>query len=45
LQEDVQKERARLIQKLQTEKKAGEGGDRPSRQKQHYHCDHEEDEG
>lgn len=44
-QEEVQKERARLIQKLQTEKKGGEGGDRPSRQKQHYHCDHEEDAG
>jgi imidazolonepropionase-like amidohydrolase len=44
-QEEVQIERARLIQKLQTEKKGGEGGERPSRPKQHYHCDHEEDAG
>lgn len=45
LQEAVQKERARLIQKLQTEKKGGEGGEKPSRPKGHYHCDSEEDEG
>ncbi len=45
LQEAVQKERARIIQKLQTEKKGGEGGEKPSRSKQHYHCDSEEDEG
>lgn len=45
LQDEVQKERARLIQKLQTDKKGGEGGDKPSRPKQHYHCDSESDEG
>jgi imidazolonepropionase-like amidohydrolase len=44
-QEDVQKERARLIQKLQAEKKGGEGGEKPSRPKQHYHCDSDLDEG
>ncbi|MFN0216042.1 MAG: amidohydrolase family protein [Saprospiraceae bacterium] len=44
-QEEVQKERARIIQKLQAEKKGGEGGEKPSRPKQHYHCDSEEDEG
>ena len=44
-QEAVQQERARLIQKLQSEKKGGEGGEKPSRPKQHYHCDSEEDEG
>jgi imidazolonepropionase-like amidohydrolase len=45
LQREVQQERARLIQKLQTEKKGGEGGERPSRPRQHYHCDSDEDEG
>ncbi len=45
LQTAVQQERARLIQKLQTEKKGGEGGEKPTRPKQHYHCDSEEDEG
>lgn len=44
-QEDVRKERARLIQKLQAEKKGGEGGEKPSRPKQHYHCDSDADEG
>jgi len=44
-QEAVQQERARLIQKLQSEKKGGEGGEKPSRPKQHYHCDSDEDEG
>ena len=44
-QDEVQKERARLIQKLQADKKGGEGGEKPSRPKQHYHCDSEEDEG
>jgi imidazolonepropionase-like amidohydrolase len=44
-QEDVQKERARLIQKLQADKKGGEGGEKPSRPKQHYHCDSDLDEG
>jgi imidazolonepropionase-like amidohydrolase len=45
LQDEVQRERARLIQKLQTEKKGGEGGERPRGPKQHYHCDSDEDEG
>ncbi len=45
LQEAVQTERARLIQKLQSEKKGGEGGEKPSRPKQHYHCDSDGDEG
>ena len=45
LQDEVQHERARLIQKLQTEKKGGEGGERPRGPKQHYHCDSDEDEG
>ena len=44
-QEAVQKERARLIQKLQADKKGGEGGEKPSRPKQHYHCDTDLDEG
>jgi adenine deaminase len=44
-QDEVQKERARLIQKLQAEKKGGEGGEKPSRPKQYYHCDSEHDEG
>ncbi len=44
-QKEVQQERARLIQKLQAEKKGGEGGEKPSRPKHEYHCDSEEDEG
>ena len=44
-QEEVQRERARIIQKMQSEKKGGEGGDRPRGPKEHYHCDSEEDEG
>lgn len=44
-QEEVRLERARLIQKLQSEKKGGEGGERPTRPRHHYHCDSEEDEG
>jgi len=44
-QEAVQNERARIIQKLLNEKKGGEGGEKPSRPKQHYHCDSEADEG
>jgi len=44
-QEELQKERARIIQKIQSEKKGGEGGEKPSRPKQHYHCDSDEDEG
>ncbi|MBL7825335.1 MAG: amidohydrolase, partial [Saprospiraceae bacterium] len=45
MQEEVQRERARIIQKLQAEKKGGEGGERPRGPKEHYHCDSEEDEG
>lgn len=45
MQDEVQHERARLIQKLQSEKKGGKGGDRPRRPKQHYHCDSDADEG
>ncbi|MFN0034299.1 MAG: amidohydrolase family protein [Saprospiraceae bacterium] len=45
LQEAVQQERARLIQKLQAEKKGGEGGEKPRGPKQHYHCDSDGDEG
>jgi imidazolonepropionase-like amidohydrolase len=45
MQEWVRKERARLIQKIQSAKKGGEGGEKPSAPKQHYHCDSEEDEG
>jgi imidazolonepropionase-like amidohydrolase len=41
----VEQERARLIQKLQADKKGGEGGEKPRGPKQHYHCDSEEDEG
>lgn len=44
-QEAVQKERARIIQKMQAEKKGGEGGERPRGPKEHYHCDTEADEG
>lgn len=45
MQDWVRMERARLIQKIQAAKKGGEGGERPSAAKQHYHCDSEEDEG
>lgn len=45
MQEWVRTERARLIQKMQAGKKGGEGGDKPTPPKQHYHCDSEEDEG
>lgn len=44
-QQQVRAERARLIQKLQAEKKGGEGGDKPRGPKGHYHCDSDEDEG
>jgi imidazolonepropionase-like amidohydrolase len=43
--EAVAKERNRLIQKLLSVKKGGEGGDRPSPGKKYYHCDSDEDEG
>jgi imidazolonepropionase-like amidohydrolase len=45
LQEEVQRERARLIQKLQVEKKGGEGGEKPRGPKGHYECESEDDEG
>jgi imidazolonepropionase-like amidohydrolase len=45
LQDEVQRERARIIQKMQAEKKGGEGGERPRGPKEHYHCDTEGDEG
>ena len=45
LQEELQRERARIIQKMQAEKKGGEGGERPRGPKEHYHCDTEGDEG
>lgn len=41
----VQQERARLIQKLLSEKKGGAGGEKPSQPKGHYHCDSDQDEG
>ena len=45
LQTAVRLERARLIQKLQNVKKGGEGGDKPTPPKKHYHCDDGLDEG
>lgn len=47
MQEWVRQERARIISKMQAEKKpAGGGGDRPAqRPREHYHCDSMEDEG
>jgi imidazolonepropionase-like amidohydrolase len=39
IQEALQKERARLIQKIQAAKKGGEGMDKPSSPKVHNHCD------
>jgi cytosine/adenosine deaminase-related metal-dependent hydrolase len=47
MQDWVEKERARIIQKLQALPKGagGEGGDRRSRPKQHYECESTEDEG
>lgn len=44
-QQQLRSERARLIQKLQTEKKGGEGGEKPRGPKGHYHCDSDGDEG
>jgi len=44
-QAQLRTERARLIQKLQAEKKGGEGGEKPRGPKGHYHCDSDEDEG
>jgi len=47
LREWVRLERARIISKMQSEKKpASGGGDRPAqRPREHYHCDSVEDEG
>ncbi len=45
MQEEVQRERARLIQKLQGEKKGGEGGEKPRGPKEHYECESDEDQG
>lgn len=47
MQEWVRQERARIISKMQAEKKpAGGGGDRPAqRPREHYHCDSMNDEG
>ncbi len=46
LQTQLRQERARLIQKLQAQKKGGEGMEKPaSAPKHHYHCDSDEDEG
>ena len=43
---DVQKERARLIQKMLKNKAGGAaGGEKPTGPKQHYHCDSDGDEG
>ncbi len=45
-QEWVRKERARILSKMQADKKPGGGGDRPAeRPREHYHCDSMEDEG
>lgn len=42
-QEAMQRERARIILKMQSEKKGG--GERPTGPKEHYHCDSVDDEG
>ncbi|MBK9338084.1 MAG: amidohydrolase family protein [Lewinellaceae bacterium] len=45
-QEWVRKERARILSKMQADKKPGGGGERPAqRPREHYHCDSMEDEG
>ncbi len=44
-QDWVRQERARLIQKLQNVKKGSAGGEKPTPQKKHYHCDDVWDEG
>jgi imidazolonepropionase-like amidohydrolase len=41
----LQQERARLVQKLLQSKKGGEGGERPTASRRHYHCDDMLDEG
>ncbi len=45
MQDWVQKERARLIQKMLAAKKGSPGGERPGAPKPNYHCDSDEDEG
>lgn len=45
MQEQIEQERARIIQKLQTLPKGGEGRERPSMQKKYYECESTEDEG
>lgn len=44
-QEQVEQERARIIQKLQATPKVGEGKERPSMPKKYYECDSTDDEG
>jgi len=44
MQEWVRQERARILRKMQAAPKGEERG-RPSRQRQHYHCDSDGDEG
>jgi imidazolonepropionase-like amidohydrolase len=45
LREEVTRERARLIQKMLTEKKVGNATQKPEKkEKKHYHCDDYEDE-
>lgn len=45
MQEQIEQERARIIQKLQALPKGGEGRERPSMQKKYYDCESTEDEG
>jgi adenine deaminase len=45
MQVQVEKERARIIQKMQATPKGGEGRERPSAPKKYYDCESTEDEG
>ncbi|MBK8921804.1 MAG: amidohydrolase family protein [Saprospirales bacterium] len=48
MREWIRQERARILQKMQADKKpgaSGAGGERPARPREHYHCDSVEDEG
>lgn len=45
MQVQVEKERARIIQKMQAAPKGGEGRERPSAPKKYYDCESTEDEG
>jgi imidazolonepropionase-like amidohydrolase len=45
LREQVQRERARLVQKMIASKKSGGAGVPPVKEKRYYHCDSDEDEG